>query len=381
MQKAHTIKPLQIHIPDADIEDLHQRLKNTRWPPPIKGSDWQDGTDATYLHDLISYWLEKYNWREREARLNTFNHYTAEIDDTQIHFIHEKARGRNSIPLLLLQGWPSSFVQMLDIIPLLTEERKDGTPCFDVVVASLPGYPFTQFPTEHGMGFTRIADIFTKLMVEQLGYDRFAAKGSDQGALVQQQIGLKHPEKLIGIHRTGITPFASPMPDDLTEAEKAYQKQVAAWAQKEIVYAQLQSLRPETLTPALADSPVALASWFIEKFQRWGDCEKDGVDSHFGRDNLLDNISLHWFTGSGAASIRLYHEVSRNLGLKGYVKVPTGIIMPLHDAVTVPAPREWAERWYNVQHWTVMERVGHFSEWELPREVANDIRSFFGGLI
>jgi pimeloyl-ACP methyl ester carboxylesterase len=141
-------------------------------------------------------------------------------------------------------------------------------------------------------------------------------------------------------------------------------------------YARLQALRPETLAPALADSPVALASWFIEKFQRWGDCGTD-VDAQFGRDDLPDNLSLHWFTGAGAASLRLYREAVRDPGIAGRVEVPTAIMMPLRDGVTVPAPREWAERTYNVQRWTVLERGGHFPEWEVPEDVANDVRQFF----
>jgi pimeloyl-ACP methyl ester carboxylesterase len=193
---------------------------------------------------------------------------------------------------------------------------------------------------------------------------------------VQQQIGLKYPHRLIGLHHSGITPFANPMPADLTPAEQEYQQQVAAWAQVETAYARLQSLRPETLAPALADSPIGLASWFIEKFQRWGDCAA-GLDHTFGRDNLLDNLSLHWFTGAGASAIRLYREAARDPGLSGRVEVPTAILMPLRDGVTVPAPRAWAERTFNVQRWTVMERGGHFPEWEVPQVVANDLRRFF----
>lgn len=376
METQSVIQPFHIHIPNEDIDDLHRRLRQTRWPAPVRASNWADGTDGDYLRNLVDYWLNQYNWREREARLNQFNHYTAEIDGTVIHFIRAAGQGPNPIPLLLMHGWPGSFVQMLKIIPLLTEARNDGTPCFDVIVASLPGYPFTTFPQEHGMNFARIADLIKKLMVDVLGYQTFAAKGSDQGALVQLQIGLKYPEYLIGLHRTGITPFANPMPTDLSSAEKAYQQKVAAWVPVETVYARIQGLRPETLTPALSDSPVGMASWIIEKFQRWGDCHGD-VDAHFGRDELLDNISLHWFTGSGAASIRLYLEVMRDLGLTGRVEVPTAIAMPLRDGVTVPAPRAWAERFYNVQRWTVMERGGHFSEWEVPHEMADDIRAFF----
>lgn len=374
MVKENSIKAISIHIPDEEIEALNNRLKQTRWAPLIKSSGWKDGTDYNYLRELVNYWAYNYRWREREKMLNAFNHYTSTIEDTSIHFIKANGKGNNCIPLLLMQGWPSSFVQMLDIIPLLTEKRQDDTPSFDVIAASLPGYPFSQIPSSHGMSFSRIAELMKKLMVDELGYKKFAMRGSDLGALVQQQIGLKYPEHIIGIHRTGITPFINPLPDDLSSAEISYQQKVVDWAKAETAYASIHALRPETITPALADSPVGLASWIIEKFQRWGDCNGD-IDSCFGRDKLLDNLSLHWFTG--AASIRLYHEAILDPGLTGRIDLPTGIIMPLRDGITVPAPRAWAERFYNIQRWTVMEKGGHFSEWEIPHETANDIRDFF----
>lgn len=373
------VTSIRVQIPEADVAELRRRLQNTRWPAPIEGSEWESGTDAGYLRDLLSYWGSGYRWREREARLNRFDHHVAEVGGTAIHFIRAAGEGPSPTPLLLMQGWPSSFVQMLDIIPLLTEARADGTPCFDVVAASLPGHPLSEIPTRPGMSFRHIADLMIALMVDELGYARFAARGSDQGGLVQQQIALKAPHRLIGLHRSGITPFANPLPADLSPAEIEYQKQVAAWAQVETAYARLQSLRPETLAPALADSPAGLASWFIEKFQRWGDCA-EGIDQTFGRDALLDNLSLHWFTGAGAASIRLYRESALDPGLTGRVEVPTAILMPLRDGVTVPAPREWAERSFNVRRWTILERGGHFPEWEAPRVVADDIRRFFAEL-
>ncbi|TGM97036.1 epoxide hydrolase family protein [Leptospira yasudae] len=380
MIKNNSILPFRIRIPDEEIQFLKTRLTQTRWAPPIEKNDWVDGTDASYLKELIDYWAKDYDWRSRETILNRFDHFVATIDGTKIHFIYAKGKGKNPVPLLLLQGWPSSFIQMLDIIPLLTEERDDETPTFDVVAASLPGYLFSEIPAQHGMSFATIADLMHKLMAEELGYQKYAARGSDQGALVQQQLGLKYPKNLIGLHRTGITPFLNPLPEDLSEEEIAYQQKVSSWARMETAYASLQALRPETLTPALADSPVALASWVIEKFQRWGDCNGN-PDQHFGRDKLLDNLSLHWFNGAGAASIRLYREAVRNPGLSGKVEVPTAILMPLRDGITVPAPRRWAERFYNIQRWTIMGHGGHFAEWEAPKEVANDIRRFFQSIL
>lgn len=367
---------MKIEVSAEDLIDLHARLYRARLPTPVHDYGWGEGVDHGYLSNVIRYWREQYDWRAREKVLNQLDHSIASIDGYDIHFIRARGAGSHPIPLLLLHGWPSSFVQMLQIIPLLTEERSDGTPCFDVIAASLPGYPFTKFPDHSGMSFARIGDLMTDLMVQKLGFSRFAGRGSDQGGLVLQQIGLKSPERLIAFHRSGITPFAHPLPEDLSPAEITYQKNVGNWAQRETAYAQLQAQRPETLTPALTDSPVALASWFLEKFQRWGDCQ-DGIDAQFGRTALLDNLSLHWFTRSAAAATRLYRESYRDPGLVGRVSVPTAIMMPLRDGVTVPAPREWCERTYNVQRWTVMQRGGHFPEWEVPDIVAEDIRAFF----
>jgi pimeloyl-ACP methyl ester carboxylesterase len=375
-----SLTPLTIQIPEQEVVDLRRRLNNARWPPAVESGNWDAGTDAAYLRDLVAYWGTDYNWRAREAGLNRFDHFLAEVRGTRIHLIRAAGRGPNPVPLLLMQGWPSSFVQMLEIFPLLTAARDDGTPCFDVVAASLPGYLFSEVSVPAGMSFSRIADLMTELMVATLGYPRFAARGSDQGGLVQQQIALKYPQHLIGLHRSGVTPFANPLPADLSPAEQEYQTQVAAWAQLETAYARLQALRPETLAPALADSPLGLASWVVEKFQRWGDCA-EGLDATFGRDRLLDNLSLHWFSGAGAASIRLYREAARDGGVSGRVEVPTAILMPLRDGVMVPAPREWAERSFNVQRWTILERGGHFPEWEVPNAVADDIRRFFAELI
>ncbi len=372
------IRSIEIAVSDGQILDLHRRLDATRWPQAVEGSGWEDGTDAGYLGDFLNYWRRDYDWREREACMNGFDHFVAEVGGVAIHFIWAEGKGPRSVPLLLLHGWPSSFVQMLGIIPLLTEARGCGVPSFDVVAVSLPGYPFSSLSV-HGVNFARMADLLVRLMCEELGYPRFAGRGSDQGGLVLQQIGLRHPQRLIGLHRSGVTPFASPMPEDLDPDELAYQGAVAEWARRETVYAQLQASRPETLVPALTDSPVALASWFLEKFQRWGDC-RNGLDACFGRERLADNLSLHWFTGAAASSTRLYREAARDGGATGRVEVPTAIMMPLHDGVTVPAPRRWCERSYNVTRWTTMEQGGHFPEWEAPAVVADDMRDFFSRL-
>jgi pimeloyl-ACP methyl ester carboxylesterase len=377
---AVSVAPFRIEIDEEDVVDLRRRLKMARFPAPVRGLTWEDGTSGDYLRELVGYWGDEYRWRDREARLNEHEHRLANIDGVQVHFILARSDDPNAIPLLLLGGWPSTFVQMLDIIPHLTSTMPRGLPSFHVVAATLPGYPFSEIPREPGMSFPKIADLMNKLMVEELGFDRYGCRGSDQGVLVQRQICLKHRYHVIGVHRSGITPYASPMPQDLSVPEVEYQKKAESRAQQETLYARIQALRPETLAPALSDSPVALASWVIEKFQRWGDCKGGSPDRIFGRDKLLDNLSLLWFTGAGAASIRLYREVMRDLGLTGRVEVPTAILVSLNDGISIPAPRKWAERTHNVVRWNYLQVGGHFPEWEVPELVAADLKGFFAEL-
>ena len=369
----------KIQVPDEAIDDLRRRLASTRWPEEYAGSDWDAGASQPFLRRVVARWRDDYSWPEREKLLNRFDHYLANVDGVQLHFIEARSEDAKAIPLLLMGGWPSSFVQMLDILPLLTRPGAVGEASFHVIVASLPGYPFTTFPGQGKSDFGAIADLVAELMSKVLGFERFAVRGSDQGGIVLQHLGLRHPDRLIGVHRSGITPFASPLPDDLSVEEQKYQEQVRQWAIRETAYAQLQSWRPETLTPALTDSPVALAAWFLEKFQRWGDV-RDGLEAAFGLDRLLDNLSLHWFTRSAATSTRLYREARLGPAPNGRVEVPTAILMPQHDGVTIPAPKEWCERSFNVVRFTQMERGGHFAEWEAPDLVARDLRSFFAML-
>jgi len=369
----------QIGVPEGDVADLRQRLANERWPDDYAGDGWDAGSSQPFLRHLIERWRCKYVWQDRQNLLNQFDHYLTKVAGVQLHFIEARSSDPEAIPLLLMGGWPSSFVQMLDILPLLTARGSAEEASFHVIAASLPGYPFTSFPGRGKTDFGAIADLMVILMTEVLGFDRFAVRGSDQGGIVLQHLGLRYPSRLIGLHRSGITPFASPLPGDLSADEQAYQQEVRHWAASETIYAQLQSLRPETLVPALTDSPVALAAWFIEKFQRWGDV-REGMEAAFGIDRLLDNLSLHWFTRSAATSTRLYHEARLGTAPMGKVDVPTAILMPTHDGVTVPAPPAWCERTFNVVRFTTMEKGGHFAEWEAPTFVSHDLRSFFATL-
>lgn len=372
-----TDETFRIAIDEDQVQELKSRLARARFPADVASYGWNEGTPARYLRNLIEYWHHDYDWRAREKRLNEFDQSIITVQGHAIHIIRAMST-QGGIPLLMMGGWPSSFIQMLEILPLLTKPQQG--PAFDVVVAALPGYPFATLENPEGMNFGRIADLMVELMTDHLGYERFGVRGSDQGGLVLQQMGLRHPHRLIGLHRSGITPFIAELPKNLDSDETAYLAKVQDWAKLETPYAQMQSQRPETVVPAFSDSPLALASWFIEKFQRWGNCGGRDPDVRFGRDRLLDNLSLHWFTRSAVSSTRLYLEASRAPAITGRVQVPTAIMMPLRDAVTIPAPRSWCERFYQVERFVLAPTCGHFAEWEEPEATAADLGQFFAAI-
>ncbi len=374
-------EPYRIHVPDEVLKDLRDRLRRTRWPDQIEGSGWDYGTDTQYLQSLCAYWANDFNWRARESQLNGFHQYRARIDDLRIHFIHERGKGPNPIPVLMLHGWPSTFVQFEKIIPLLIDPAAHGAPdapSFDVVVASLPGYGFSDIPNERGFAIQAMARCFSKLMTESLGYKRFALRGSDIGGSVSQQIALGYPDLVIGAHLTGLlrgVPLQGSGPQ--SAVEQKFHKDLAQWEATEIAYARMHGSKPQTLAVGLNDSPAGLAAWIVEKFRTWGDT-KGNVESRFSKDELLTNLTIYWATGTIASSVRLYYEFARENRLQGRVAIPTAQLIATHDMV--PPPREICERFYNVTRWTQTDVGGHFLEWEEPQLVAQDMRAFFGSL-
>lgn len=374
-------EPYRIHVPDEVLADLKARLRNTRWPDQLERTGWDYGADTAYLKQLCAYWADGFDWRKQEDRLNGFHQYRKTIDGLRIHFIHERGRGPNPIPVLMLHGWPSTFVQFEKIIPLLTDPGSHGAPgapSFDVVVASLPGYGFSEIPKTRGFAIQSMARYFTKLMTDSLGYERFALRGSDIGHSVAQQLALAHPDLVIGAHLTGLlrgVPLAGSAPP--SEAEQAFNKAMAAWDAQELAYARMHGTKPQTLAVGLNDSPAGLASWIVEKFRTWGDT-KGNVESRFSKDELLTNLTIYWATGTIASSVRLYYEFTREKRLQGKVTVPTALLIATHDMV--PPPREVCERLYDIARWTRTDKGGHFLEWEEPGLVAEDMRAFFGSL-
>ena len=369
------IEPFRIAVGDDALDDLHRRLDATRWIEPL-AADWAQGTDPGYLRELAGYWRHGFDWRAQEARLNAFPQFLASGAGLRIHLIRAAGRDPGSLPVLLLHGWPSSFVQMLDLIPLLTHPREPGARSFDVVAASLPGFAYSEALPDPSMNEATMAAALHGVMTRELGYERFVVRGSDFGQGVLDSIVADFPESVIAAHISGTSATAEETPADATPDVIRYLDAVRRWRETESGYSTQQRTRPDTLAPALNDSPVGLASWIVEKFRRWSDCDGD-LERRFSKDRTLTNISLYWFTETIASSIRLYAAPAPEVHLRE-TPVPIGILMSTKDMV--PTPRDWMARSYRIDRWTEIDRGGHFLDAEEPEIVARDLRAFVDGV-
>lgn len=371
------MKPFRIDVPDSVLTDLSRRLAETRWPDSVDGAGWDYGTDLGYAKELAAYWRDEFDWRAQESVLNTFPQFRAEIDGLGIHFIHVKGKGPNPMPLVITHGWPSSFYEMHKVVgPLSDPAAHGGDPAdaFDVVVPSLPGYGFSDRPHERGLNTSRIADLWERLMVEELGYERFGAQGGDWGAAVTTGLAVQHPERMIGVHLNMLAP---PIDEaTLTPEQRTWWEEVKAYRAKEWGYVQLQATKPQTLSFGLNDSPAGLAAWIVEKWRRWSDCGGD-VESVYTKDELLTNISIYWVTDTIGSSVRLYYESFGTAPVPPVyprVEVPTGVAA--FNEVNRP-PRELCEPYYDIRRFTVMDRGGHFPAMENPEGLVDEVRAFF----
>jgi pimeloyl-ACP methyl ester carboxylesterase len=378
------VERFQIRIAQDVLDDLQRRLRRTRWPEnALADADWSYGVNVRYLKELIQYWLEKFNWPSQEDALNRYTHFRTTVNDLRIHFIHERGRGPAPIPLVLTHGWPDSFTRMLKVIPLLTDPAAhggDARDSFDVIVPSLPGYGFSDKPKQPGTT-ARIADYWAKLMIESLGYQRFGAAGGDLGGAVTQELGQQHAKHLIGLHLTDVPWQTWYLYDGdrskLSTAEQEYFKQGEQWSTTQGSYASVQSTKPQMVACGLNDSPVGLAAWIVAQFHAWSD-SNGNVESRFTKDELLTNVMIYWVTQTISSSFLYYYEpvhghVPRNM--KQRVEVPTGFAIFPKDLIS--PPRAWAERFFNVTHWTEMPRGGHFAALEEPELLVRDLRAFF----
>lgn len=376
-----------IAVPDAILADLSARLAATRLPPADHDRDWTDGTSPEYLRALVGYWREHFDWRAQESALNKFSHFHATVDGTQLHFIHERGRGPSSLPIMLLHGYPDSFHRFVKLIPLLSDPAAHGgdpLDAFDVIVPSLPGYGYSE-PRIRAGGAFGFGDVLHELMTDTLGYDRYALHGGDWGSVITDWLARSHSESLAGIHLTDVPFFhIFQKPDDLSAAEKTFFDRIEKWQQAEGAYAQIQGTRPHSLGPALNDSPAGLASWLVEKFQRWSDCGGD-VEKRFTKDELLTNIMIYWTTETIETAFQPYRDVMNAGAARWTIEAVRGWLgshatpaaFACFPADISHPPREWAERFFNVQRWSEMPAGGHFAAFEEPELLAADIRSFF----
>ena len=376
------IRPFRIDVPQRDLDDLCERLARTRWTDEVEDAGWDYGTNLGYLKELTDYWRGGFDWRAQEAELNRFAQFRAEIDGFGVHFVHERGRGPDPVPILLLHGWPDSFYRMHKIIPMLTDPARfggDTADSFDVVVPSLPGFGFSDRPRERGWYLAQDVALFESLMTDVLGYERYAAHGGDTGSPISQTLARSHPGSVIGLHLTdiGYDKAMQMDPSTLSEAEKQYMNTLEQWSYGESGYVMIQGSKPQTLGYGLNDSPAGLAAWIVEKFRTWGDCDGD-VERRFTKDELLTNLTIYWVTQTINSSIRGYYEGMHSWSEPGpRLEVPTGLALFPADN---PPPREMADRFFDVRRWTEMPRGGHFAAMEEPELLVEDIRAFFRGL-
>ena len=377
--------PFKITIPDEAIDDLNRRLSSTRLPNQLEGVSWEYGTELGALSDLIAYWREGFDWRAQEAKLNSFDQFMVTVEGANIHTIHQRSANLDAIPLLLVHGWPGSIAEFHKLIGPLTDPETHGGDIADsyhVIAPSLPGFGFSQAPTEPGMNPERIALLLAGLM-QTLGYERYAIAGGDWGAVINSHHANHFPERLIGLHSNMI--LAGP-PEDKTQRENVTASEAELretrgdYMRGELAYQQIQATKPQSLGYALNDSPAGLAAWILEKFHGWTDMPQGAggnLDDYFSKDELLTNISIYWFSESITSSMRIYYENRAVPQIKptGYIDVPTGVaLFPAEIYIT---PRAWAEAAYDIRHWAQLEKGGHFAALEQTQTYLDELNTFF----
>ncbi|MFC9970877.1 epoxide hydrolase family protein [Spirillospora sp. NPDC127200] len=373
------IRPFQLDIPQAALDDLRARLATTRWPREVEGAGWSRGVPVAYLKELAEYWRTSYDWREHEAKLNLFPQFTTHIDGQDIHFLHVRSPEPNAVPLILTHGWPGSVVEFIELIGPLTDPRTHGgdpATAFHVVVPSIPGFGFSGPTREAGWNSRRVAAAWAELM-RRLGYDRYGAQGGDFGAGISRDLGIIDAEHVLAVHVNGGLGIPMLEPGEeagLSELEKARLARMAEFMEDAAGYIAIQSTRPQTLAYGLADSPVGQLAWIVDKIRDMSDLAKPLPHEAIDRDQLLTNVTVYWLTGTAGSSAALYYEDAQNWGEPEVSTVPSGVAMFTVQDIAI---RGQDEKTNNVVRWTEYERGGHFAAMEAPDLLLADIREFF----
>ena len=368
-----------IDVPEDGIQKIYTRVKEYPWHEMPDDGGWSYGTNLDYMKDFCDYWINKFNWREQERKINKFHHYTSLVDDINIHFIHEKGSGNGAIPLLISHGWPGSIVEFLHIIdPLAHPEKHNGNieDSFDVIVPSLPGFGFSDRPSRP-IGPRKMAKYLDLLMTDTLGYSNYLAQGGDWGGAISSWLGFEHPA-CQAIHINILTMRHPDGPKG--KEEKEWAKNFEIEQIMENGYRTQQATKPQTLSYAMMDSPVGVAAWIIEKFNSWSDTVGDDIESVHSKDSLLTNIMIYLITKTFNTASWIYYgrteEGGRVLSPEGKrIEVPTAAALFPAELLSWP-PRSYAERIYNIKQWTEMPRGGHFAALEQPDLLIEDIRTF-----
>jgi pimeloyl-ACP methyl ester carboxylesterase len=374
------VEPFTISVDEAVLSDLCDRIERTRWPDRVDGAGWERGVDVEYLRSLLAYWIDEFDWHEQERQLNRFRHYLADLDGTRVHFVHENGTGPNPLPIMLTHGFPSSFVEHLELLPLLTDPAAHGgreEDAFDVVVTSLPGYGFSDRLPGPLLEST-VADMWGRLMRDGLGYSRFGAHGSDVGSGVTIELGRRHPNHLIGIHLSAF--YLYPPPEPWPAAVRAFIEASRRERAEDVAYSRMQATKPQTVAYGLTDSPAGLAAWIVDLFRAFSDCGGD-IETRFTRDQILTNLTIYWASASIGPAMRGYYDFDHFATPPpgSRVQVPAGfaVFADSYRPGSARPPRELAEHSFNITRWTDMPRGGHYAALEEPELLADDIRAFF----
>jgi pimeloyl-ACP methyl ester carboxylesterase len=366
------------------VDDLKERLGNTRWPEELPGAEWSRGVPMDYLKELAEYWQTKYNWRAHESQLNEYPQFTTTIEGQTVHFLDVQSPEPDAIPLMLIHGWPGSVVEFLDLIGPLSDPRAHGgdpADAFHLVIPSIPGHGFSRPLSAPGWTHRHIAKAFTELM-SRLEYKRYGVQGGDVGAFIGPDMGRIDPAHIVGVHANSMVQIPTMIQIMvglviMSKPERVRMTRFKNFLNEMMGYLHIQSTRPKTLTYGLTDSPVGQLAWIMEKFKEWTDPAAALPEDAVGRDRLLTNVSLYWFSGTAGSSANLYYETLHDPDSKKRKvrnNVPTGVAVSLTQDVTI---RRWAERENNIVHWTEFERGGHFAALEVPELLVGDVREFF----
>jgi pimeloyl-ACP methyl ester carboxylesterase len=382
------IRPFRLQIPESELVDLHERLDRTRWPDELPGVGWMYGVPLGYLQELVRYWRHQYDWRAAEARLNEWPQFTTTVDGANVHFAHISSPEPDAMPLLMTHGWPGSIVEFAGVVGPLSDPRAhggDARDAFQLVLPSIPGFGLSGPTRERGWEVRRVATAFGELMA-RLGYARYGVHGGDWGWAISRELGRVHPDRVVGVHLTLISAYATTEPsaeelNQLTDTERQHTlaswDRTRRWRRESEGYAAIQSTRPQTLGYGLTDSPVGQLAWMVEKFKEWTDSQdrpEDAVD----RDQLLTNVMLYWLTRTAGSSARIYYErahADHDSARLEPSMTPTAVAVFPHENFL--ALRHVAERTDNVVQWSEFSRGGHFAAMEEPDLLIVDVRAFF----